>query len=316
VRKNLSIIIATYNRAKILQRVLDGLLQQKGVPAEDYEILIVDNNSTDSTAELITLYGPQFKCVFRYLFQPEKGKSCALNMAVKGAHGVNLAFTDDDVILTDDWVKNIFQFVKDHQFDAAGGRVLPEYPENTPKWVVKNRDLLNGPIVVHDYGIDVKPYNKEMLPFLGANMLIKSKMFDDLGGFREDLGPGKMAGAEDTEFFRRMERSGRRILYCGNILIRHPVDPKRMSLGYLAKWNMDNGRYIALNGKGLMEKKIVCLAKIPRYLFRVMARRAFGLMASFKQGDFLENWCELFKVLGMMKEYRRYGRTGKKAGDG
>jgi len=85
---------------------------------------------------------------------------------VQEALGTIIVFTDDDVSIPEDWIENISTIFDTYDCDAIGGRVLPLYPENTSEWIKKNQDLISGPIVRHDYGDNIKPYETlSMFPF-------------------------------------------------------------------------------------------------------------------------------------------------------
>ena len=187
----LTVVIATYNRCQLLPRVLSGLLDQKINGDFDFEVLVVDNNSSDKTRQAVELFMPSFNGKLRYLLEPQKGKAFAVNRAVKEAKGDIFVFTDDDVVLDKDWLFNIVECFKQFDCDGLGGRILPGYPPETPLWIKENADLLLGPIVFYDYGEDVKPYQKPMFEFLGANYAFKKSLFEQYGCLHTHIGPGR-----------------------------------------------------------------------------------------------------------------------------
>jgi len=302
----ISVIIATYNRCESLNDVLDTLLLQERTIDFDYEILVADNNSKDKTKEVIESYVPKFNGQLRYLFEPRQGKSFALNLGIKEAKGEIIAFTDDDVIVDKEWLLNIWKCFKNYNCDGIGGRILPLYPENTPKWLKDNEDILNGPIVFYDYGENIQIYNKKyILPFVGANMSFRKDCFFEYGLFRIDLGPGldSMMG-DDTDFFRRLEKAGKKLFYCGNALVWHKVDRKRASLKYIAKWNIASGKYLVK--KGDKNKKFKYSFGVPRYLFRDLSITLLFLIASsFSRKNFLKYWKAFFTNLGSLLEFKK-----------
>ena len=248
----ISIIIATYNRSYSLVKMIGSLLAINTDISFDYEIIIIDNNSKDNTKEIVEAFILKDDKV-KYFFEAKQGKSYAMNAGINHANGEILAFTDDDVLLDKNWLLNIAHFSLEHDFDALGGKVLPLYPDNTPQWIKDCKDILNGPIVCHDYGETIKVYNDKMLPFVGANIVIKLKVLKELGLFNPLIGVGTGAMGEDTEYFRRLQKANKKIYYNPSVLILHPVGIDRMNLLYFAKWNFGFGIYTAKR----MSKRII-----------------------------------------------------------
>jgi len=300
----ISIIICTYNRSQYLKKVLENLLLLKNDGSFDHEIIIVDNNSKDNTQEIVESYILKNN-KFKYFFEPKQGKSNALNTGISRSIGDIIAFTDDDVIINNDWVQNIANFSKENDFDAIGGRIIPLYCDGTPQWIKDCSDILSGPIVNHDYGEEIQPYNKKMLPFVGANMVIKQKMFKDYGGFNVRLGAGTGTMGEDSEFYRRLQSANMRIFYNPKILIIHPVDKNRMNLKYFAQWHMSSGKHFALKNIEDKKKDLVFIFGAPRYLFREVIHFLWCMVKSIGNTRlFIKAYTEFFIRIGMIKAYR------------
>lgn len=306
-----SVIIATYNRCAILGNVLKDLLAQDGISPDDtdYEIIVVDNNSTDETKRLVESFMNKAGNRLRYFFEPVRGKWHALNRGIRESRGEILAFTDDDVIVDNKWISYIEGSFKKFSIDAMGGRVLPVYPQGTPAWVKDNSELLQGPIVRYDYGEDIKRYDGSMAPFVGANMALRRKLCTGKNLFEDDLGVRTERLGEDTELFRRLRAANKRILYCGKALVWHPVDRERMTLKYIAKWHMEYGRYCAVREITQKGESFLCHGKMFCYLGMDSIRRALGLMFGvFHRRVFLKHWNCFFTNVGMVVEYGVYFR--------
>jgi len=301
----LSIIISTYNRKDSLKDTLDSLKGQQIFGDGDLEVLVVDNNSSDGTADFVREYSADFFVPLRYVFEQQQGLSYARNRGIQEARGEILAFTDDDVILDKDWVSRIFEFCSQHAFTAMGGRVLPLYPDNTPAWIKQNQDILKGPILCHDYGADTRRYDHKMDPFVGANIVIPRATLDEQGLFRTDMGLGAGTLGEDTDYFLRLRRLNKDIYYCGAVCLRHKADKARMNLRYFAQWNLKAGRYYALNEPARSTKDLACWVGVPRYLYRRTLCSVGQLIAGlFNRRRFLQAWNRLFINLGMIRGYR------------
>jgi glycosyltransferase involved in cell wall biosynthesis len=203
----ISVIIATQNRADLLKNVLRDLRNLERNGSFDYEILVVNNNSTDSTEDMVRRSLESFNGRLRYLFEQRRGKSYALNTAIRAARGEVLAFTDDDVTFDKDWLINLIAVSQKYDADMVGGRVLPVYPVGTPQWVKDNRDVLRGPVVFYDMGEETMQYSANQSGPIAANMAIKKKLFERYGLFRTDLGPGAGTMGDDWELSARLRKN-------------------------------------------------------------------------------------------------------------
>lgn len=302
---DLSVIISTCNRSESLKDTLNSLLVQEGIESLNYEIVIINNNSKDKTKDVIESYFPKFNGKLRYLFEHVQGKSVALNLAIKETGGEILAFTDDDCIVDKTWLANIYECFKKHDCEGMGGRILPLYPDNVPRWVKENRDILSGPIVNYDFGKNLQVYeDNNFNPFVGANMAFRKNCFNKYGLFRTDLGPGRKAWGDDTEFFMRLEAHSVNLYYYGLALVWHKVDKERVCYKYLAKWYLAIGRFMAKENRK-KEDMHYCFG-IPRYLLRGLAEHTIMLIfKAFNTREFLEHWKRIFIHIGQILEYKK-----------
>jgi len=298
--------MATYNRCESLRHVLNGLLGQENASDINYEIIVVDNNSTDKTKEIIESFKLGFDEKLEYFFEANQGKSFALNKGIAKSKGDIIAFIDDDVLLDEGWISSVVRSSKEYRWDAMGGRILPRYPAGTPRWIKDNKDLLAGPIALYDYGEDVKRYRGFMAPFAGANMAVKKTLFDEVGLFKTNLGPGRGTFSEDTELFERLKDAHKNLYYCGETLVWHPVDRKRMNLRYIAKWNIVHGRYYTMREMAEKGDDLVVHSKMLCYLIATNIFKVLRLILNiFNRRIFLVYWNGFFCQWGMLVEYWR-----------
>ncbi len=311
--RTVSVIITAYNRCEDLKKVLEGLLAQRVEGKFAYEVIVVDNNSTDATKQAVESYMPKFSspenkdgCLgLKYLFEARQGKSYALNRGIEETQGDIVAFTDDDVLVDPYWLYQLTECFEKYGCDGVGGRVIPVYPPQTPKWIRYNPVKLAGVVVISDYGEETKPYGKPMGPFIGSNYAFKRQVFDECGLFRVDLGPGAPAMGEDTEMVDRVANKGKILYYCGAALIRHPVDLGRLRLKYIAKWHTALGRFAARKEMKSTNTHFVCYFGVPRYLLKGFLKDALLLIPSaFNKLYFYNRLRGLFRKAGMISEYR------------
>ncbi len=139
----LTAIICTYNRADSLKRTLDSFRNQEALECEEaWELLVVDNNSSDHTRQVVKSFVATAKMNVRYIFEPRQGKSYALNTGIANSNGQILAFTDDDVIVDKRWVASIIEAGSRYPHEAFGGKVLPLWPDYIPPWIQGTAHIL------------------------------------------------------------------------------------------------------------------------------------------------------------------------------
>ena len=134
---DVSIVISTYNRCGLLEGALGALLSQTPADAA-YEILVVDNNSTDQTRSVVQGLAMQNQEKLKYLFEPKQGLSYGRNAGIAAAKAPIIAFTDDDVRVAADWVWRVKgSFEANPDIDFLGGKVVPRWPAEPPPWLTK-----------------------------------------------------------------------------------------------------------------------------------------------------------------------------------
>jgi glycosyltransferase involved in cell wall biosynthesis len=249
---NITVILCTYNRCQTLARTLDSVATSTLPNSVEWEVLVVDNNSSDQTHEVVDDFCRRYPGRFRYLFERRQGKSYALNTGIREARGEVLAFTDDDVTVEPEWLQHLTAALgRAAQWAGAGGRILPAQTFVQPRWMsLEEPYSLGGALCgLFDFGDD--PRKLDRAPY-GANMAFRKDMFEKYGGFRTDLGPppgGEMQG-EDGEFGLRLMAAGERLRYEPWAIVHHPVSMDRLKKEYFLAWWFRYGRaQIRMKGK-------------------------------------------------------------------
>jgi len=210
-----SVVIATCNRAENLQRCLEALVASD-LPGVPWEIIVVDNGSTDSTRGVVRAFGDDGRAPVQYLFEQHRGKSIALNCGVRKARGQLLAFTDDDCIVTKRWLGSVLdEFAKDPLLAVLGGRVELYDPMAQPISLVRFTERLDIPR--DDPSVLVGRV-------IGANMTVRRDVVKVIGGFDCAIGPGvggRALGGEDVDFVYRAWRAGLKVTYSPACLVMH-----------------------------------------------------------------------------------------------
>ncbi len=260
----ISVVVCTYNRVALLERVLD-LLAAQAFPPDRYEVVVVDNNSDDGTRAMVERLAGRAKVAVRYLFEPRQGKSFALNHGIRAARGRWLAFTDDDVRVEPDWLERVYVRLETDRPDLMGGRVVPDWAGSWPDWF---RPDYYGVVGVYDLG-DAPIFltlGRHRLPG-GANMAGRADTFRRFGPFREDLSDGRLHRSEDFELFQRVLLQGGRVLYAPDVVVHHHVAPERLTRGYVRAWWVTQGR---ANARMRLDETetVPRILGVPRWMFR------------------------------------------------
>lgn len=238
---NITVILCTYNRCQVLSKALDSLAASTVPDLIQWEVLVVDNNSHDQTREVVEEFSRRFPGRFQYSFEPQAGKSNALNRGIREAEGDVLAFVDDDVTVEPAWLSSLTGSLDDDTWAGAGGRIVLDWPPSVPAWL-----STEGPYARHAFpGFDQGPEPKDLIgPPFGTNMAFRKAIFTKYGGFRTDLGPtpGSEIRSEDTEFGRRLIFAGERLRYEPAAVVYHPVPASKINKKHFLNWWFDKGR--------------------------------------------------------------------------
>ncbi len=282
----ISLVVATHNRRRHLQRLLAAVAEQDW-PQDRLEVVVVDNNSSDGTAEfLCSLAGRCDLASLRVLHEERPGKSHALNAGLRAARGDLLAFTDDDVVPERQWLTQLIAAMQETKADFGLGRITPIWEAPRPAWL---RPELYGVLAIPDNGPERLPVragtNEHAMP-IGANMALRRHVVATIGGWRTDLGKLRktLRSGEDHEFFLRMLRAGFSGVYEPSACVGHVVPAARLERDYFRRWLYDNGQIVAE-----LEREYPTtsryLLRVPRYLWREAVTSAAELVRSGWRGD-------------------------------
>jgi len=205
------VIICTRERAESLSRTLTSLQNLRLAAGLTYELLLIDNGSSDKTRELAHSFMETNPEIYRYYYEPKKGKSNALNLGIQKAQGDILAFTDDDVIIDPNWLQKLWDtFVDNKHIVAVQGRILLQRElEALPPWIDSANPALL--LILPYYDPSASPSYCETL--VGANMAFRREAFEIYGLFDPRLGPGASGFGEETEFGMRLKAARKKILF-------------------------------------------------------------------------------------------------------
>jgi glycosyltransferase involved in cell wall biosynthesis len=283
-----SVVIPTFNRAKLLGETLDSLarLQPQSIP--DWEVVVVDNNSSDATAAVVQGRQGSFPVPLRYEFERAQGRSNALNSGMLAAGAPVIAFIDDDVVVAERWLDEAVAPLidPDSGIDYTGGPVQPIWEAPRPRWLSPTRADLWGAIAILDYGPDPFVFEERRRVPLGANMALRRTLVDRIGGFSPRLGRSsgtQILGQEVPEFLARARAVNGRGRYVPGMLVQHHVPARRLTKAYFRRWWFGKGRSRAalerlqpITELGVDLNQVPHLFRTPRFMWRTAAESVRG----------------------------------------
>ena len=228
--RKVSVIIPTYNRAHLIHLTIDSFLKQS-YPSDLYEIVVCNNNSTDSTEETINKFMDENPGRIKYIMEPRQGVHYARNSAAKVTTGDILYFTDDDMIADVDLLVEIIKiFDLDSKVVSATGRVLPKWEVEPPKWVPKL--CYNSLLSLNNPPEDLIISNNDCNIF-SCHQAIKKDVFFQTGGFNPENTAGEWIGDGETGLNIKIKNFGYKFGYNGKSITHHIIPPQRMTQSYL-----------------------------------------------------------------------------------
>jgi glycosyltransferase involved in cell wall biosynthesis len=293
---DLTLLICTWNRAALLDETLASIAAADIPAGIRWEVLVVDNNSTDNTRQVVERQARSFPAPLRYLFEPRQGKSWAMNTGLEEARFPIVVFADDDVRVTRGWLASVCAAFRDHpEIAYAGGPVDPIWEEPCPRWFAQTGKVLWGTLAILDYGPEPFVFEERRKIPLGANFAIRRSMIDRIGGFDPTLGRNSdrvLLGQELPVFFARARAAGLRGLYLPGMSVQHHVPARRLRPEYARRWWYGKGvsrarmeRLHPITELGLDLRTVPTVAGIPRFLFGNAARELLRWCAALVHGD-------------------------------
>ena len=232
----ISVVICTYNRAALLTDALETLCNQT-LSTSKYEVIVVDNNSTDNTRQVVSKFRHSLTNL-RYCFEPNQGLSHARNRGWRVAKGDYVAYTDDDCKLPEQWLEVAKKVIEQISADVFGGPYFAFY--NTPKPI-----WFKDSYASRDHGKESRVLGTD--EYLdGTNIFFRRSLLKEMGGFNPDLGmSGQMISyGEETALLRQIRRKmpHQIIYYDPHLYVYHLVMAEKMSIARNVRQRLAGGR--------------------------------------------------------------------------
>lgn len=236
----ISAVVCTFNRAAYLAKAVESLINQT-YPREHYEIIVVDNGSTDNTRDVVEQFGQSAR--IKYIYEPIKGLSQARNTGWQAAGGEYIAYLDDDAIASPQWLEKMmvaFETVRPAPA-SVGGKVAPIWESERPAWLTE--DMLTAYAII-DWGNQArffKPSNPEH--HVGCNVAYTREVLQKCGGFNVNLGrKGKNLLSNDENLIKKyIDSHGLGIYYDPEIFVKHLVPKERLTRRFMLRRHLWQG---------------------------------------------------------------------------
>lgn len=284
-----SIIVCTYNREKYLYGALQ-CIAENGFPKDAYEIVLVNNMSTDNTEAECHRFESDYPDVnFRYFVETNQGLSFARNRGIKESRGETLLFLDDDSYIQQNYLKNLQRQLNDHpEADAFGGKIDPIFESGeVPKWLSKWNYSWVSAI---DMGEKVCQFKGKAFP-IGANMGIRKAMLEKTGAFNTQLGRSKknLMGGEEKDLFERIRQQDGNIYYFPDVMVHHVIPPTRTTKDYVKRLGEGVGHSERIRTLGVSRGKYLkrLCSELVKWGGTLVLWLGFALKGQFEKGNIL-----------------------------
>lgn len=231
----ITVAICTWNRCSLLRKTLEALMLLEDREVADWELVVVDNNSTDATALVLDEF--RDKLPLTVFSETRQGHSHARNRAIAESKGDYIIWIDDDVIVDKRFLvaySDAFEMFPDADF--FGGPIIPWFEAAPPQWIARHLDSIAGAFALKKEEDTLGRITSDNLPF-GANLVTKRTLFEK-NHFDPRLGRigNQLTSADETTFIGNAISSGSSGIWVSSALVKHFVPKERMTVGYLYRF--------------------------------------------------------------------------------
>ncbi len=269
-----SLIVPTYNRANYLLKSIPSFLDQT-LPASMYEILVIDNNSSDNTKEVTNSLLDSAECSWRYIFEQRQGLHYARNRGILEARGDIVVFGDDDIIADKIWLDSILhEFDNNKQAGIVGGKVIPLWDKPPPEWIYDyGTDKIHGVFAYLDHGHERLVLQNGHVN--GCNFAIRKDIAIQIGGSPPDTFPKHLkhlSGRGESAMIENVKKLDYQIVYLPDAIVYHCADSSRATLEYFVdryeRWAVEDVNH-CFRTFGKVNATIRTIKPIPEQLLSI-----------------------------------------------
>lgn len=275
---DISIILATYKRGESLAKTLVSFqeMETRGIR---WEVHVVDNAGEVEAESVVRSF--QDKIPISYWVEKRPGKNSALNLGISKASGQIFVFTDDDVIVPSNWLREIQSGVSRWPHNSVfGGKIIPLWPQGRKlEWNFPEA-FYRPAFVVADWAFAEGPYDPGKV--WGPCIIIRRSIFERGYHFDERIGPSGHGGyiiGDEIEFTKRLSQAGHPSVYLPGVCVRHQIRPEQLT----KKWIYRRASILGMTEayeENLTVKRFLGRGA-PGYLYRLLFMSAMRWMKSF-----------------------------------
>ncbi len=297
-----TVAIPTYNRADFLRQTLAGIAAQQ-FPRDHFEVLVIDNNSTDHTRAVVDEFAAA-RPAPRYIREPQQGLDYARNRALAEARGEIVVFGDDDILVQPDWLAQMaVPLLADgaRRIGAVGGEVIPVFPDGLPDWVRE----WHAPLA---FRADTGPLEARHSP-MGANLAFPKWVFEQLGTFHTalDRAAGNYFSGGDSEMIRRVRAAGLEVWFSPAAAVQHQMPASRTTFRYASRHAFDSARSRVIDRAGQPGGKSYLATRFPANLLKALGFALLSLLNAlvFRSGAAKKALVRAWRACGYLYQIPR-----------
>lgn len=283
----LSIVIATYNRSAMLMQTLQSVIEQT-LPREEWECVVVNNNSTDSTVADFEAFAARYPDYnLRMVLETNQGLSYARNRGIRESEGEYIAIVDDDERIAPEFVASyvaLFDDVPDAV--AAGGPIVAEYPTGRPRWMsaFTERPIANTMY----FGEEVREFPRGRVPG-GGNMALRRSAVRRYGVFDTSLGyvGESLVGGEESDLFERLQIAEAKYYYVPKAVMYHIIPKEKLTVEYLRRLSYNVGVSQLRRARYYHRKGRVRLNECGKWLATLVLAAWYGITLQWRKAKYL-----------------------------
>jgi glycosyltransferase involved in cell wall biosynthesis len=282
-RPMISVLLATYNGAKTLERVL-ARYEALHAPPGGYEIIVVDNASTDATPAVLRDHAQRLPLLA--MRTEQRGKNRSLNAGLARCTGDLILFTDDDALPEPDLLlRHCATAAAQPDFDLFGGHIDPDWPSPCPEWIDR---LVHKGAVFALTPPDLKTGPVQADKLWGPNMAVRRRVFDAGHRFDESVGPaaGQYMMGSETEFTGRVESLGYRAWFDAEARVGHIIRPHQMEREWIVQRGFRLGRGLYRHEQKIMPPGVAMIRGVPRWKYREYLDAHWRALTARLRSDF------------------------------
>jgi glucosyl-dolichyl phosphate glucuronosyltransferase len=250
------VIVCSFNRCNYLPKLLESLKTQT-LSKERFEILIVDNNSTDDTMKIVNTFQDSIFNL-KYIFESRQGLSISRNRGMRETESPLVVYIDDDAYAEPEWLASFVEsFEKDDRVVCVGGPVKLDWQGEKPDWIPEKYESLFTSV---DYGSEER-YLTAGNYLVGANMGFRKDWLKEQGGFPENLGRKGycLISGEEALIYKKVFESGNKVLYHPDAKVWHRVTNERKTKRWFFRRLFWDGATQPILDSGVDQKKGIYL---------------------------------------------------------